>query len=116
MPRYPHLLGLSEDEGTAWVVRGDTGVIVGRSKAFVYGGRETDPRAPFLTLHPGDRYDLGERRLVRRAAEGAPVTEAFVDDLLRKYADPAAGGATVLVARNGAVLVDKSYGLPDQPR
>ena len=116
MPKYPTLLGLSEDEGTAWVIRGDTGTIVGRSKGFVYGGKETDPRKPFLTLHPGDRYDLAARRVLRRAGEGSAVTEAFVDDLMRKYTDAAAGGAAVLVARNGAVLVSKSYGVPDQPR
>ena len=116
MPRYPHLLGLSEDEGTAWVIRGDTGVIVGRSKAFVYGGRETDPRRPFLTLLPGDRYDLGARRLVRRAGAGSPLSESFVDGLLRRYDDPALGGATVLVARGGAVLVNRSYGIADRPK
>ena len=32
MPRFPNLLGISEDEGTAWVIKGDTGVIIGRSK------------------------------------------------------------------------------------
>jgi hypothetical protein len=58
--RYPNLLGISEDEGTAWVVRGDTGRIIGRSKAFVYNGEgdATDPGSPFVTLFPGDKYDL----------------------------------------------------------
>src|SRR5205823_6392183 len=52
MPRRPDLLGISEDEGTAWVVRGDTADIIGRGQAFVYGGRDaTDPGKPFLTLH-----------------------------------------------------------------
>src|SRR6476620_4944277 len=37
IPRFPDLLGISEDEGTAWFIRGDTGTIVGRNKAFVYG-------------------------------------------------------------------------------
>ena len=40
LPRRPELLGLSEDEGTAWVVRGDTAEIIGRNKAFVYGGAD----------------------------------------------------------------------------
>src|SRR4051812_45870373 len=53
LPRHPELLGISEDEGTAWLVRGDTGEIIGRNKAFVYGGREpNDPGKPFLTLYP----------------------------------------------------------------
>ena len=44
IPRYPNLLGISEDEGTAWVIRGDTARIIGRNKAFVYNGKDaTDP-------------------------------------------------------------------------
>ncbi len=113
MPRRPDLLGISEDEGTAWVVRGDTADIVGRSKAFVYGGADsTDARKPFLTLYPGDRYDLGARRVVRRAIEGSPLTQAFVDSLLRD----AGGMVTVLVAQEGRVLVNKAYGVPDHAR
>ena len=51
MPRRPDLLGISEDEGTAWVVRGDQAEIIGRSKAFVYGGRDsTDDGKPFQIL------------------------------------------------------------------
>src|SRR6185295_15450804 len=42
IPRYPTLLGISEDEGTAWVVRGDTATIVGRNKAFVYNGKDAN--------------------------------------------------------------------------
>lgn len=117
MTRYPKLLGMSEDEGTAWVVRGDTATIIGRNKAFVYGGHDAnDPGKPFLTLYPGDRYNLATRRVVHRASEDSPVTMAFVDSLFSRYADRDAGGATVLVARDGEVLVDRSYGVPDQPK
>jgi cyanophycinase len=117
MTTHPNLLGISEDEGTAWVVRGDTATIIGRDKAFVYGGRDaTDPGKPFLTLHPGDRYDLGARHVMHRAADDSRVSVAFVDSLFRKYDDPAAGGATVLVAQNGEVFIDRSYGVPPQPR
>lgn len=116
MTKYPALLGISEDEGTAWVVTGDTATIIGRNKAFVYGGSDaTDPGSPFLTLHPGDTYDLGARRVMRRAIEGSPLTGAFVDGLFTKYADPSAGGATVLVAQDGRVLIDRSYGVSAQP-
>ena len=70
MPKYPNLLGISEDEGTAWVVNGDTGRIIGRNKAFVYGGKDaTDTGKPFLTLHPGDSYNLAARRVMHRASE-----------------------------------------------
>ncbi len=117
MPRYPRLLGMSEDEGTAWVVRGDTATIVGRNKAFVYGGRDPNDRGkPFLTLHPGDRYDLGGRRVIHRAIEDTPLTKSFVDSLFAAYRDPSSGGATVLAARDGEVFVDASYGVPDQER
>src|SRR5436305_5923728 len=37
LPKHSELLGMSEDEGTAWLVRGDTAEIIGRNKAFVYG-------------------------------------------------------------------------------
>ena len=114
--KYPTMLAISEDEGTAWVIRGDTGTIVGRSKAFVYGGTENDAGAPFLTLWPGDVYNLATRRVMRRAIEGSPLTVAFVDSMFARYADPAAGGATVLVAQDGKVLVNKSWGVPPQAR
>jgi cyanophycinase len=117
MPKYPDLLGISEDEGTAWVVKGDVAEIVGRNKAFVYGGKDaTDAGKPFLTLHPGDKYDLAARHVVRRASDQSPVTIAFVDSLFKKYVDPSGGGATVLVAQAGEVFIDKSYGIPEQSK
>ena len=117
MSKYPELLGMSEDEGTAWVVRGDTATIVGRGKAFVYGGHDpNDPGKPFLTLYPGDRYDLGARRVTHRAADDAPFAPELIDSLFAKYANATAGSATVLVARDGKVFVDKSYGVPPQER
>lgn len=112
--KRPDLLAISEDEGTAWVVRGDTAVVIGRNKAFVYNGRDAnDPGRPFLTLFPGDRYDLGARRLLARAAS---VNMNAIDKLFAAFATPAAGGAAVLVARDGAVLVNRAYGIPAQPR
>jgi cyanophycinase len=112
IPRHPELLGISEDEGTAWVVQGDVADIIGRNKAFVYGGRDaTDPRKPFLTLYPGDRYDLAARRVIHRASEGSPVARAFVDSLVR-----GSGRVTVHVAQAGKVLIDQGFGIPDHPR
>ena len=117
VPRYPNLLGISEDEGTAWVVRGDTAMIIGRNKAFVYGAKDAnDEGKPFLTLYPGDRFNLATRRVSHRAADDSPIRAAFVDSLFSRFGSPAAGGATVLVARDGEVLIDKSYGIPAQPR
>lgn len=117
LPRHPELLGISEDEGTAWLVRGDTAEIIGRNKAFVYGGREpNDPGKPFLTLYPGDRYDLGARRVLHRAVDESRVSAAFVDSIFGDATTRAHATATVLVARNGKVLIDRSYGIPPQPR
>lgn len=114
--RRPDLLGISEDEGTAWVVRGDMAEIIGRNKAFVYNGRDAnDAGKPFLTLHPGDRYNLAERKLVSRAIDATPLTQSFVDDLFKAYTNPAKGGAAVLVAQHGKVLINSAYGIPPQP-
>jgi len=111
MPKHPELLGISEDEGTAWVIRGDVAEIIGRNKAFVYGGADpTDARKPFLTLYPGDRYDMGKRRLLHRASDESPVSVAMLDSIFGN----ASGMATVLVARDGKILVDRSYGVPDR--
>jgi cyanophycinase len=113
LPRRPDLLGISEDEGTAWIIQGDTGVIMGRNKAFVYGGEHNDAGKPFLTLFPGDRYDLAARRLIGRAADGSGLSEAYLDSLM-----PNCGTTrcTILVARDGRVLVDKAWGIPAHPR
>jgi cyanophycinase len=116
IPKYPKLLAISEDEGTAWVVRGDTGTIIGRNKAFVYNGTSNDPGKPFLTLFPGDKYNLATRKVIHRAADESPVKAAFLDSLFKPYSDPARGGATVLIAQGGKVFVAKSYGIPDQPK
>ena len=115
--RYPSMLAISEDEGTAWVVRGDTATIIGRNKAFVYGGKDpTDRGKPFLTLFPGDRYNLATRHVTHRVADESPVASSVIDSLFKKYADPASGGATVLVAQAGKVFVARSFGIPDQPK
>ncbi|HVX38230.1 MAG TPA: Type 1 glutamine amidotransferase-like domain-containing protein [Gemmatimonadaceae bacterium] len=115
MPKHRGLLGISEDEGTAWVVRGDTALIVGRNRAFAYGGKATDPGKPFLTLHPGDRYDLGARRVISRAIASTALTSKFIDSLFRKY-NNSGHAATVLVAQDGNVYVSNAYGVPPRPK
>jgi cyanophycinase len=64
--RYPNLLGLGLDEGTAIVVRGTRAEVVGRGKLFVHNGREqpTDT-LPFVTLSAGETFDLASRRRAR---------------------------------------------------
>lgn len=113
--RRPELLAISEDEGTVWVVKGDMAEIIGRNKAFVYNGRDAnDAGKPFLTLHPGDRYNLGTRKLISRATDATTLTQSFVDDLFKSYKDASKGGATVLVAQDGKVLINSAYGIPIQ--
>ncbi|MEO7999442.1 MAG: hypothetical protein ABI852_18470, partial [Gemmatimonadaceae bacterium] len=62
----------------------------------------------------GDRYNLAARRLMSRAIDATPLTQAFVDDLFKSYASNGKGGATVVVAQDGKVLINKAYGVPKQ--
>ncbi len=115
--RRKDLLAISEDEGTAWVVRGDTAQLIGRGKGFVYNARElTDPGRPFVTLLPGDRFDLGSRRVMSRASSASRLDVAFLDELFGRYASGTRGPLAVLVARDGNVLLNRAYGVPVQPR
>lgn len=115
--RHPEVLGISADEGTAWVVRGDIGHIIGRDKAFVYSAHgPTDKGVPYLMLHPGDSYNLYTRQIVSRAADRSPVSKDLIESLFRKYDAPLKGGATVLVAQGGDVFVDQAFGIPPQDR
>ena len=115
---YPNLLGISEDEGTAWVVRGDTGRIIGRNKAFVYNGRDpNDKDSPFLTLVPGrsvrPQCPQGDRS--RRRSFASPGRHDPVD--VREVQQPGRrNAATVLVAQDGEVFIDHAFGIPAQPR
>lgn len=65
--RYPHLLGIGLDEGTAIIVRGDTAEVIGRSKAAFYNTDQANPRVYFF-LANGDRFDLAARRALPRSA------------------------------------------------
>jgi cyanophycinase len=111
LPRYPNLLGISEDEGTVWFIQKDKAEILGRNKAFAYNGKQTDPGRPFLTLRPGDTYDLANRTLVGRANDGGKLTEQFVDSAFG--ASLQGKRAAIVVARDGRILINKSYNIPD---
>ncbi len=116
VPRHPGMLFISADEGTAWLVRGDRAQIIGRNKAFVYAGNDpTDPGKPFLTLFPGDEYDLGARRVIARAMDASPLRTPFVDSIFAALAS-SGGKATVHVAQEGRVLLATGYGIPPQTR
>ncbi len=115
MKKYPDTLFISEDEGTAWVVQGDNAEIIGRSKAFVYNGKDpVDSGKPFLTLRPGDRYNLATRRVTHRAITESALTQAWVDSVFRGTVG--ATPAAVVVAQGGKVYVNNAYNIPPQRR
>ncbi|TDI29498.1 MAG: hypothetical protein E2P03_10105 [Acidobacteria bacterium] len=61
---HPELLGLGIDENTALVVQGDRARVIGASQVLVYGNERLQAREdpPWLSLSPGDRFDLATRR------------------------------------------------------
>lgn len=68
--RFPNLLGLGLDEGTAIVVTGTRAEVVGRGKLFVHNGAEPPGETvPYVTLEAGEVLDLATRRRVPRAAD-----------------------------------------------
>jgi cyanophycinase len=61
--RFPRLLGLGLDEGTAIVVHGTTAEVIGRGMLYVHNGRDRTPTdTPYVTLRAGERFDLAQRR------------------------------------------------------
>lgn len=60
--RYPQLLGIGLDEGTAILVRSDDAEVVGRGKAAFYNTADADGE-PYYFLKAGDVFDLAERRV-----------------------------------------------------
>lgn len=69
--RFPNLLGIGIDEGTAIVVRGDRFEVVGKSKVAVYGHLGVPlPPSGYLLLSPGDRFDLKRRQVETPTAMG----------------------------------------------
>lgn len=66
---HPELLGIGLDEGTALVVTGDVGSVIGTGRVAIYDF--TDPLAliPLRYMMRGDAYDLGARQMVMTAQE-----------------------------------------------
>lgn len=56
---HPYLLGIGLDEGTALLVQGDRGEVIGASDVLIYDPDQEDRTA--TVLRPGDRYDLRAR-------------------------------------------------------
>lgn len=63
--RFPALLGIGLDEGTAIDVHGTLAEVIGRGMMFVHNGRDPLPAdTPYVTLKAGQWYDLAQRRRV----------------------------------------------------
>lgn len=76
LDRYPHLLGIGIDEGTAIEVSGNEFQVMGAGYVAIYDGtfwsREgsrlkqlPESNRLFYFLRPGDRYNLAQRRVIR---------------------------------------------------
>ena len=61
--RYPTLLGIGLDEGTAIVVRGDTAEVVGPGRVAFYNTDSRD-RRNYFWLSAGDRFNLSRRNVL----------------------------------------------------
>jgi cyanophycinase len=114
LANHPELIRLAMPEVTAFVVRGDIAEIVGGANAFVYREDPGNPGRGFITLRPGDQYNLATHE-IRRAIDASPLTEQFVDSLFSEFSVPGAPAATVLVALNDNILLAKSYNIPERP-
>jgi cyanophycinase len=73
--RFPQVLGIGIDEGTALVVRGSIGEVTGQGSVHVFDRNR--PHAPgggdFETIGPGGRFDLARRaRVDSGEAAGVP--------------------------------------------
>jgi cyanophycinase-like exopeptidase len=70
--RFPSLLGLGLDEGTAIVVHGTTAEVIGRGMLYVHNGRDRAPAdTPYVTLRAGEIYNLAQRRRATTANNGS---------------------------------------------
>jgi cyanophycinase len=67
MRRYPQILGIGLDEGTALVVQGSTAEIIGRARAHFYDYRPGPPTGDhdYTTATQGQRYNLLDRNLIK---------------------------------------------------
>jgi cyanophycinase len=75
--RYPDLLGIGLDEGTAILVTGDRAEVIGRSLVAFYNTHDSDGE-PYYFLGAGSVFDLGERRIIRGERRSGSETGRLV--------------------------------------
>jgi cyanophycinase len=71
MQRYPQLLGIGIDEGTAIVVQGVRAEVIGRNGVHFYDYRGGPPAGErdFMLLKAGEKYDLGLRKMIGQSTK-----------------------------------------------
>ncbi len=69
MKAYPQLLGIGIDEGTALIVRGHEGEVMGQNQVHFFDRRQPIPEGQpdHVSVKAGGRYDLKERRVLPAA-------------------------------------------------
>ncbi len=67
MARFPQLLGIGLDEGTAIIVQGSVAEIIGKNNVSMYDTRRTkgESKTEPEVLPPGSRYDLNLRKRLK---------------------------------------------------
>ena len=67
--KYPQLLGIGIDEGTALIVKGRIGAVKGDGAVHFYDRRRpvTEGEKDYVTMESGRSYDLVDRRAVKAA-------------------------------------------------
>ena len=66
---HPELLGIGLDEGTAMVVTGDVGSVIGAGRVAIYDFTDPLTIIPLRYMTRGDAYDLGARQMVLSALQ-----------------------------------------------
>ncbi|HZQ90845.1 MAG TPA: cyanophycinase [Terriglobales bacterium] len=66
--KFPRLLGIGIDEGTAIVVHGESFEVIGKSKVAIHDGREHEGKK-FYFLTAGQKYDLKHRAVMAAAGD-----------------------------------------------
>jgi cyanophycinase len=76
----PKLFVAGLDEATAIVVERDELEVVGKSCIVVYNNIDPDDSRPYIFLREGQKYDLGERKVIENEKKEKPVSKGNLTD------------------------------------
>lgn len=72
--KYPTMLGIALDEGTAIIVKEDEFDVLGRSYAIIYSDKPVaGANGRFYFMGSGDRFDMKTRKATRRGDDWKPL-------------------------------------------